>query len=151
MNVSIPCSMIVGNSSTMNTLFTFPGLFICAIKILAIQEIGGDTASLLLGELPIQRRVGCSGLVISRENSSSGVGDKTQNMYLLFNRTSGVCADDTAPAVCCCAPSLHAVSIDDMFRAISGSSASHAKTRLLSDSAKAITWASVPMPSCLSL
>ena len=66
---------------------------------------------------------------ISSEYSSSGSGDRTQKMYLLLSKTSGVCAEDTAPAVCCCAPKRHAVNMEDMFSAISASSESHLKTR----------------------
>lgn len=149
--VSMPCSRMVGNSSTMKTLVAFPGLFICDISTLPIQEMAGETASLMVGALPTQSRVGCSLLVMSSENSSSGRGDNTQKMYLLFSMTSGVCADDTAPAVCCWAPSFQAVSIEDMFKAISASSESHSKTSSLSERAKAITWGSVHIPLSLSL
>ena len=69
-----------------------------------MQLMAGDTASLIVGALPTHRSVGCSLFVISSENSSSGSGDSTQNIYLLFSNTSGVCAEETAPAVCCCAP-----------------------------------------------
>lgn len=85
------------------------------------------------------------------EYSSSGSGDRTQKMYLLLSKTSGVCAEDTAPAVCCCAPKRHAVNMEDMFSAISASSESHLKTRSLSDNAKAITWGKVPIPLARSL
>ena len=151
MKVSMPCNRMVGNSSTMNMLVALPGLFICDIKTLPMQEIAGETASLMVGALPTHNSVGCSLLVISKENSSSGSGDNTQKMYLLFRSTNGVCADDTAPAVCCCAPSFQAVSMEDMFNAISGSSDSQWNTRLLSERARAITWGSVQIPSFLSL
>ena len=116
-----------------------------------MQEMAGETASLMVGAFPTHRRVGCALLVISNENSSSGSGDSTQKIYLLFRSTNGVCAEDTAPAVCCCAPNFQAVSIEDIFRAISGSSDNQWNTRLLSERARAITWGSVQIPDSLSL
>ena len=116
-----------------------------------MQEMAGETAYLMVGAFPTHRRVGCALLVISNENSSSGSGDSTQKIYLLFRSTNGVCAEDTAPAVCCCAPNFQAVSIEDIFRAISGSSDNQWNTRLLSERARAITWGSVQIPDSLSL